>query len=68
MSWLGLVRTADCLSSAVCCSSALRQAESGATQVIEICRNIGITETTFYPSEQSAENEAETFRAHTASA
>jgi hypothetical protein len=36
--------------------------------VIEICRNIGITETTFYPSEQSAENEAETFRAHTASA
>ncbi len=28
--------------------AALRQAESG-TQVIEVCRRLGVTETTFYP-------------------
>ena len=27
---------------------ALRQAETGATPVVEICRKLGITETTFY--------------------
>ncbi len=27
---------------------ALRQAESGATPVVDICRKMGITETTFY--------------------
>lgn len=27
---------------------ALRQAETGATPVVEICRKLGVTETTFY--------------------
>jgi putative transposase len=27
---------------------ALRQAETGATPVVEICRRLGVTETTFY--------------------